>query len=535
MKKILFLLIIWCSLLSINASAQNWFDESEYTELENYAWVLSLEHGYELINIDENTVEYFYKWESIWTENDKEFLHTSFTFSTNKGDYLINHSQIYLNWDFLNTIEDSPILFYENSYLGTPNWVFKLISQSYWDRTNKRKIVLKMPKADPSSFKVWWDKTSSDNYHVYHETEVVTGLEWSSFESLARNYFKSNWVLYEWTPRNSEENFILDGFTEEFFEKVESINPGNFEVVDDYFTKNSTWIYHKEKKVEWIDPWTFIPLWKNYYKDKNWAYVSFSENWEWSPLPKISSDSLSFEVITPEIDSEFWEVMGFAKDSNSIHFMWEVISEDVDWFVAMTNLVWKDSSKVYCLWSWNNNIDVETFKLIQAKQPEKLDSEPIHFKDKNHVYQLNFTFNTSQSYCTQVWEFDWSTFVQLNSRYYTDKSWVYYTSSWFNKVRKVQADLDTFELIQDDNLVLSAWFAKDKDTLYFIWLPIPKGTFNKDTFKVIWVDTYQDKNWIYEWNISWISGSDELIIDVKEVIQIDSADSILDAQTILDM
>ena len=188
-----------------------------------------------------------------------------------------------------------------------------------------------------------------------------------------------------------------------------------------------------------------------YAKDATRVY-SFQYYW----VQQISgADPETFNVLLFANDPNY---AIFAKDSNFVYAGSTPISgADPETFRAIAaydNAYYaKDRSHVY----FYNGITLTNEKPVAvlpgADATTFVSVYPGVFKDKNHVYGMNYKFYDPT--CVTCQQADAATFVAIGGGYFKDKNWFY----WWDKIL-VDASASTFDVLEDSG------YAKDSQHIY---------------------------------------------------------------------
>lgn len=492
---------------------------------------------------DKNHV--YYNWRIIQSADPISFQSLGYSFSRD-SKWLYQYGKVLhvlhrIDLDSISIIDDTYIKDKNGVYL-IKNWginkclsSFERINDTYIKDKNYvyRHFDWEIIKwADPSSFEEIWYNYYKDSKAIYYWWKILEWVDYNSFriinndfakdknfiythgniftvtdyntldeynfdpntfEVLGNWYIKDSKAVYYWNRKidwvNLEsfkvinEYFCIDNKNVFFiWSKIELLDPNTFEIIDEYFVKDSTFILQIQK-----DQWMSIKILKwidpltfkrknNFILDKEHVY-----DWDWNIIEW--SDPESFELI----DSIF------QKDKVNYYYNWYKI----DWvnsesFEQLRNnyISYYDSHKKNII-IWPKILDNTTVESINS----------YFSKDKYFIYNsIELYIPWDKDYCKyQNSIIRWmniSNIENIDEKYVKDRNFVY---NWdWNII--AWADPNSFTLINDD-------FAKDDKNVYVIkktsFLNIPVKTLEwiipKD-FQILDNNFFRDKNNVYSYS-----------------------------------
>ncbi len=200
---------------------------------------------------------------------------------------------------------------------------------------------------------------------------------------------------------------------------IDNVDANSFEVLGDWYSKDKNHVYYQNRKTDEIDVDSFKRLNENYSMDKNSAYyVDFQNSWH----PIKEADPTTFKVLNDK----------YAQDKNHTYVWYHIIFPEPDQasFEVFDYHIARDKDNVYIFDTIPENIDV-----------------------------------------------DMESFEYLDGRFYKDEKNIYYG----NRGVIEGTDLDSFEILYDEEYDFPTDFSKDKDHLYYNNERIKSHPLDQDT------------------------------------------------------
>lgn len=279
----------------------------------------------------------------------------------------------------------------------------------YWVNADSFKVITSIEVSYNKEFREW---IFIDDKYVYSYN-----LYWivEKFEEISPIWFKSIWIFF----RNLEKLYYFSDlwWKKELF--VDDLD--TFTVIEYpfYWDKNHIYFFRdiKLNKLEYIDRNSFKIIDLYYIKDKYWVFFC-----EW-----ISSSIM-------EIDWKYFNTPGWE---------YKLISTHPETFQKIDDLYYKDQYNVYYRWKKIENLEPNTFKIIEWD----------YYEDNNY-------------YC--IWEKIIEKNKYINYHYYL---WDFLILHWVDKTYiKTKKETHEFDITENKQLtVLSSWYFLWKENIYYFY------------------------------------------------------------------
>ncbi len=320
--------------------------------------------------------------------------------------------------------------------------------------TSKPENFQDAPSSEPNNHAEEEKQISEPNNHAEEEGQKRISLGGSHYKIGNSVYFFS--MIFSGGGGTSLE--------------IKNADVDTFQVLKDYYSKDKSFVYHREKIIEEANSDSFEALTASYAKDNNYVY--------WYGHIIENADFGTFEVITSRRRSIL------AKDKYAVYSKGERIEgADPSTYAIFFegNLTFaKDKYAVYTEFGdlKINEADPDTFEVIHS------DDYFDFAKDENYVFLAGIPGRSSIAIINDA---DSGSFEILDYYYAKDNNYVY----WHGDTME-EADSATFEVLGYD-------LAKDKNHVYYEDRIIDVA--DPDTFEVIYLDDYlefaKDKNYVF--------------------------------------
>lgn len=255
---------------------------------------------------------------------------------------------------------------------------------------------------------------------------------------------------------------------------VPDIDPQTAEIIYLPFLKDATGIYHAtDGFVEDADPETFEHLSGIFFKDKNYLFDANS-----GAYPKatkdygISPDNIQIVSDSPEVTYLKNDTSVLMTDPEEGYL--EISGADVDSFERISYHYSKDKNNIFFENQLLDEIDTDTFEIIEEQYMPAKTSDLGYTKDANAVYYNREKMESADSY----------TFLYLNiASYAKDAENYFYEGEPIENI-----EYDTYEIINYNN-------SKDANHVYFDREVIPGA--DPATFEHIYSFYTKDKNAVF--------------------------------------